>query len=309
MASSKEVIEKATDKIIALMESGKLNWNKPWTAGAMPQNYISRKAYRGWNLFTTMFSDFQSPYYLTFKQVSNLGGSIKKGSKGTPIVFWSKINKETDKTNKKGEKVIKSFLIARDYTVFNADQIEGIDFETIKLNSLGTVEELEQLISEMQPEINIKHSTSDRAFYTPTFDYIQMPLKGQFNSTAEYYSTLVHEVIHSTGHTSRLNRLSLNDGGFDNKRHAYSYEELIAELGAAYLMAIYGISTEKSEKNTAAYLQGWIKTFKSDKQMLYKASSEAQKAVDFILNKGTAENTTEGTESGEIQTADLSAAA
>ncbi|HUT86361.1 MAG TPA: zincin-like metallopeptidase domain-containing protein [Elusimicrobiales bacterium] len=286
-----DVIAKITDKIIEKMESGKLNWNKPWTAGAMPQNFISKKAYRGWNLFATMFNEFESPYYLTFNQIKKLGGSVKKGSKGTPIVFWNKLNKVTKDAN--DEEVTKGFLLAKDYVVFNAEQIEGIDFGTIEKNELGTCEELEQAISEMEIPVKIKHGLSDRAFYTPTFDYIQMPEKAQFKSEGEYYSTLVHEVIHSTGHNARLNRLSLNDAKFDNKKHSYSYEELVAELGASYLTAMYGISTEQTEKNSAAYLQGWLKTFKADKQMLYKASADAQKAVDYIVKKAQSEEVSE----------------
>lgn len=278
-----DVIEKITDKIIEKMESGKLSWNKPWTAGAMPQNFISKKAYRGWNLFATMFNEFESPYYLTFNQVKKLKGSIKKGSVGTPIVFWSPLNKTTKDEN--NENVKKSFLLAKSYTVFNAEQIEGIDFGTIEVSELGTCEELEQAISEMDTPVNIKHGISDRAFYTPTFDYIQMPNKTQFKTEGEYYSTLVHEVIHSTGHKARLNRLSLNDAKFDSKKHSYSYEELVAELGASYLTAMFGVATEQTQKNSAAYLQGWLSALKADKQMLYKASADAQKAVDYIVKK------------------------
>lgn len=283
MASNKDIIEKVTDKIIEKMESGKVNWKKPWNAGAMPQNYVSKRAYRGWNLFVTLFSEFESPYYLTFNQIKKLGGTVKKGSKGLPIIFWKNFKKEVDKAD--GSKETKSFLIAKDWVVFNAEQVEGIDFKTVKLNELGTCEDLEKAINEMDKPVKIKHSTSDKACYSPMYDEIRMPLKGQFNSTGEYYSTLVHEVIHSTGHKSRLNRLSINDGTFDSYKHSYSYEELVAELGAAYLTAMYGVQTEHTQSNTAAYLNGWLSTFKADKQMLYKAAADAQKAVDYIVNK------------------------
>jgi len=282
-----EIIEKVTNKIIERMESGDLNWNKPWTAGMLPQNFVSKKAYRGWNLFATMFGGFDSPYYLTFNQVKKLGGNVKKGSKGTPIVFWNKINK--DSTDANGEVKNKSFLLAKEYVVFNAEQIEGIDFGKIEVNELGTCEELEKAIAEMDTPITIKHSQSDMAFYSPTFDYVQMPNKSQFKTEGEYYSVLVHEVIHSTGHKARLNRLSLNDAKFDSKKHSYSYEELVAELGAAYLTAMFGVSTEKTEKSSAAYLKGWLTRLTEDKQMLFKASSDAQKAVDYIIKRAEIE--------------------
>lgn len=290
--TNKETIEKVTDKLIARMESGNLSWNKPWKAGALPQNYASKHVYTGWNMFVTLFSGFSSPYYLTFDQVKKLGGTVKKGEKGLPIIFWKKFTKEV--INEKGEKETKRFFIAKDWTVFNAEQIEGIEFKDIELNNIGTCQELELAIQNMPTPVKIKHTlTTDQAYYTPTFDYVSMPDKGLFKSEAEYYSVLVHEVIHSTGHHSRLNRFSAQKMEFDSYKHRYSYEELVAELGAAYLSAMYGVSNEQSEKNSAAYLQGWLKMFKQDKQMLYKAAQDAQKAVNYILNKQTNYNDTD----------------
>lgn len=277
---SKETIERSMDKIITLMEQGKMNWNKPWNAGLMPQNYVSKKAYKGWNVFVTMFSGFESPYFLTFKQVQQLGGSIKKGSKGLPIIFWSKLT-YTDKDDKEKQR---QYLFAKDYTVFNAEQIDGIDFKTAPLNVLGTCEELDKALQTMPNPASIKHVTSDHAFYTPALDAITMPLKGQFKSTEEYYSTLVHEIIHSTGHSSRLNRPSLVESAGKHS-DSYAYDELVAELGAAFMTAMYGIANEQIEKNSAAYLQGWVGRFKSDKEMLYNASRDAQKSIDYILNE------------------------
>lgn len=292
--NNQQTIEKVTAKMIERMESGKLNWNRPWKAGMLPHNYESGHTYRGWNLFITMFSEFESPYFLTFNQISKMGGTIKKGSKGLPIMFWKKFSKKTVETNKDGKELEKSFLIAKDWTIFNAEQIEGIDFKEIELNQLGTCEELETITHNMPTPVKIKHSLmSDGAYYTPTYDEISMPDKGQFKATGEYYSTLVHETIHSTGHKSRLDRFAKNDGEFDGRKGSYSYEELVAELGAAYLCAMYGVNSEDTEKNSAAYLQGWLQRFKGDLQMLYKASTDAQKAVDYIVNKQKEEDTEE----------------
>ena len=281
MSTNKQTIETMTNKLIERMEQGSLVWNKPWTAGAMPQNYKTKHVYKGWNLFATLLSGFESPYWLTANQIKQLGGSWK--GQGTQIVFWQigKYNKTNEETGEKEEK--KSFLL-KTYYVWNAEQITGIDFEMPKRNELGTCEELENVIYNMPNAVNIKHTESNQAYYSPTFDYINMPSKGLFKSTAEYYSTLVHETIHATGHSSRLNRLQINDGKFDGKKHSYSFEELVAEIGASFLNAMFGVATEQSEKNSAAYLQSWLKTFKDDKQMLFKASVEAQKAVSYILN-------------------------
>ena len=283
MSKNTQTIETITEKMISKMEQGKLVWNKPWTGNALPQNYNSKKPYKGWNLFATLFSGFESPYWLTANQIKQLGGSWS--GQGTLITFWS-INKYEKKNEATGEKEEKNSFLLKYYYVWNAEQISGIDFKTPiqDKSEIGTCEELEQHIYNMETPINIKHKLSDQAYYTPTFDYINMPLKTQFKGTAEYYSTLIHEVVHSTGHSSRLNRLAINDGKFNSKKHSYSFEELVAEIGASFLNAMFGIATEESEKNSASYLQGWLKEFKQDKQMLFKASTEAQKAVSYILN-------------------------
>jgi len=285
MSKNQQTIEAITDKMIAKMEQGKLVWNKPWKGAKLPQNYKSKTAYKGWNLFTTLFSGFDSPYWLTANQIKQMGGSWS--GQGTLITFWQ-VGKYEKKNETTGEKEKKNSFILKYYYVWNAEQITGINFnfesEVVEETEIQTCDELEQYIYNMESPINIKHVQSDKAYYSPTFDYINMPLKGQFVGTAEYYSTLIHEVIHSTGHTSRLNRLSINDGKFDGKKHSYSFEELVAEIGASFLNAMFGIATEESEKNSAAYLQGWLQTFKQDKQMLFKAAVEAQKAVSYILN-------------------------
>lgn len=285
--SNNQKIEQLTDKLIAKMEEGKMNWNKPWNniAGAgMTCNYLSKRPYRGINLVMTMFSGFSSPYYLTFKQVVKLKGNVIKGSKATRISFWKPIVK-TVEDEVTGEKKTSKFLIMQEYNVFNADQIEGIDFEEQKiedkLNNFGTVDAIENLVNEMEDKPNIDIRTRNRACYSPTFDKIEMPEKGQFKTLEEYYSTLIHELVHSTGHTSRLDRLKPSFFG----SHDYSFEELVAELGSAFILSLTGVACENTEKNSAAYLQGWVSKFKEDKLMLHKAASQAQKAVDFILNE------------------------
>jgi antirestriction protein ArdC len=169
------------------------------------------------------------------------------------------------------------------YYVWNAEQITGIDFKvpTQTKAEIGTCEQLEQHIYNMETPINIKHKLSDQAYYTPTFDYINMPLKTQFKGTAEYYSTLIHEVVHSTGHSSRLNRLAVNDGKFDSKKHSYSFEELVAEIGSGMLCELSGVPMDI--QNSQSYLNGWIKVLKSEPKWIIKAVSEAKKAVEFIL--------------------------
>ena len=282
MSKNTNTVETIVDKMIAKMEQGKFSWNKPWVSNTLPQNYKSKKVYKGFNLFATLFSGFDSPYWLTANQIKQLGGTWS-GS-GTLITFWQ-VGKYEKKNEVTGEKEEKNSFVLKYYYVWNAEQIQGIDFksEAKPKDEIKTCAELEQYIYNMETPINIKHTESNEAFYSPMFDFINMPKKEQFKGTAEYYSTLIHEVVHSTGHTSRLNRFSLNDAKFDSHKHSYSFEELVAEIGASFLNAMFGIATEKSEQNSVAYLQGWLKTFKEDKQMLFKAATEAQKAVNYIL--------------------------
>lgn len=296
MSKNKETIEQLTNRLVERMEEGALVWNKPWTAGVLPQNYKTKKTYQGWNLFVTLFSGYGSPYWLTANQIKALGGSWS--GKGTQIIFWQvgtyeKENKET------GEKETKKSFLLKTYYVWNAEQITGINFELPEKNELGTCEELERAIYNMPNPVQIKHTASNQAYYVPMFDYINMPNKEQFKGTAEYYSTLAHETIHATGHNSRLNRLQINDGKFDGKKHSYSFEELVAEIGASFLNAMFGIATEDSEKNSVAYLQGWLKTFQGNKEMLFQASQEAQKAVNYILNDVNTNEEESGSESAE----------
>ena len=276
--TNNQKIEQITDKLIAQMESGKLNWNKEWKCMGMPCNYQTKRPYKGMNLVYTMFSEFASNYYLTFNQVKKMGGNVIKGSKGTTIMFWSKFIKEDKETKKQ-----RMLFFAKTFTVFNEEQIEGIEFESDEqMNEFGTVEAIENLVSGMPNPPEMVTVMQDQAFYTPSRDRVTMPEKGQFNSLEAYYSTLIHELVHSTGHKSRLDREGVNSPSMFGS-HEYSFEELVAELGAAFIMGMTGVSNENTEKNSAAYLQGWIKKFKSDKQMLYKAASQAQKAVDYML--------------------------
>lgn len=281
MSKNSQTIETIVDKMIAKMEQGKFSWNKPWVSNTLPQNYKSKTPYKGFNLFATLFSGFDSPYWLTANQIKQMGGTWS--GQGTLITFWQ-VGKY-EKKNENGEKEEKTSFVLKYYYVWNAEQIQGIEFkeEAKNTNEIKTCEEIEKYIYNMESPINIKHTESNGAYYSPSFDYINMPKKEQFKGTAEYYSTLIHEVIHSTGHSSRLNRLQMNDNNFDSHKHSYSFEELVAEIGASFLNAMFGIATEKSEQNSVAYLQSWLETFKQDKQMLFKAAIEAQKAVNYIL--------------------------
>jgi antirestriction protein ArdC len=271
-----------TESIIKQLENGVAPWRKPWRTES-PVNLISQKPYRGLNVFMLATQGYESRYWLTYAQANKLGGHVKKGEHATTVVFWhvgeEKTVKRTDGTDRKS----KPFLL-RYYSVFNLCQTEGIaeklglDKATPRVPSL---DQCEQIVSAMPNRPAFEQS--DRAWYRPSTDSVGMPARGLFNSAETFYSTLFHELTHSTGHASRIGREGieqLNTFGSES----YSKEELIAEMGAAMLCGVTGISPS-TLSNSASYLQSWIDRLRGDSKLLVSAASAAQKASDFILSK------------------------
>lgn len=276
-----QIYEAITEKILAHMEEkGSVPWCKPWTAtGAVPQNLVTKRAYSGINWVLLSMSPFQSPYWLSFKQVRELGGSVLKGAKSQMIVFW-KILESKDKES--GE--LKKIPLLRHWNVFNVEQTSGLESKIPKTNPIidfHPIAKCEEIVSGYEGRPVIRHG-GDRACYSPALDVISLPEKTAFKSTAAYYCTLFHEVCHSTGAKHRLNR----EGVADVIRfgsHLYSQEELCAEIGASFLCA--QASIDSTFENSVAYIQTWAKTLKTDPKMIIHAAARAQKAVDWILGK------------------------
>jgi antirestriction protein ArdC len=283
-----KVEEIITQRIIDKLEHGTIPWRKPWAGGGMPKNYISRKEYRGINPFMLGSAGYAYPYFLTFLQAKQLGGNIKKGSKGMPVVLFKFVEKENEDKPEKPEK----FPVLRYYTVFNIEQTEGIDYsETIAesptLDDFQAIQEADQIIQNM-PNRQERQEIENRAYYSPTRDVVNMPKREMFESELAYYSTFFHELTHSTGHRSRLNRKTMAGlNAFGN--HDYSKEELCAEMGAAMLCGHVGIENGTID-NSAAYIAGWLKALRSDKRFVIQAAGYAQKAIDFILSRKFEEN-------------------
>ncbi len=282
MNTSFDIYEMVTNLIIERLEKGFVPWQMPWKAKiGLPQNMVNRKVYRGFNFWflLTVADKFESPFFLTFKQVKDLGGHVLKGEKGFPVVFWKMLEKEEK------DRGIKQIPFLRYYTVFNLKQTEGVDDRKIPSvdafdHDFDPIGQAEQLIEFWFDSPKIKLDQS-RAYYSPSGDYVGMPNPRTFFQDEQFYSTLYHECIHSTGHVNRTGRheklANLNFGSQD-----YSQEELVAELGAAYLCHMTGIQNATID-NSAAYIKSWISKFKEDKKMLLTAASQAQKAVDYIL--------------------------
>ena len=277
----KDIYEMVTDRIIEQLEKGVVAWQKPWTGvhdGAY--NRISNKPY---SLLNQMLLS-KTGEYASFKQWTELGGHIRKGEKAEIVTFW-KIQ-PIEEENEDGEKVTKQIPLLRYYNVFHISQVEGVEPKSIDLNELQPIEEAERIkIEYMKREhIKILEKVTDKAFYSPSLDYIQIPCKEQYQNIEEFYSTLFHEMTHSTGHKVRLDREDIKDCVYFGSEN-YSKEELCAELGSAFLINKLGIESSKSFKNSTAYIQSWLRVLKNDKKFIISASSRAEKAVKYILNE------------------------
>jgi len=274
---SKTVYEMVANRIIEEMEKGVIPWRKPWTgvrAGAY--NRVSRKPY---TLLNQMLLKYEGEY-ATFKQWQELGGRIRKGEKAEFVVFWKVLPVIEEKED--GTKEEKSIPLLRYINVFHISQIEGVEPLEKPFNDLVPIDEADKLINEYVQREKIKYmeTTSNKAYYSPGSDSVVVPAREQFPKIEEFYSTAFHELVHSTGHKSRLDRLE-KTAFFGSD--AYSKEELCAEIGSAAIMNQLGIETAGTFKNSSAYCQSWLKVLKGDPRFVVSAASRADKAVNFIF--------------------------
>ena len=277
----KDVYEIITGKIIEQLENATVPWRKPWRDAGVPKNLISKRAYRGVNVMLLAMHGYTDNFFLTSKQLKEIGGSIKPDEKPHMVVFWNFAEKEPAEVEKE-EKGKKKAPFLRYYTVYNIAQCAGIPADLVPLieREHGSLPTCERIVKDMLQCPEIRHKESD-AYYDCLEDYVNMPKMKAFESAESYYSTLFHELVHSTGHHTRLDRHGLVQmAEFGNE--PYSQEELIAEIGTCYLQSYTGI-TDQFEQS-AAYILGWLKKLRNDKHYILTAATQAQKAVDFILN-------------------------
>lgn len=306
-----KIYDMVTNMMLETMKKDGLFWRKTWDVkrvkgggGRMlAQNFVSKTVYRGVNYWITNFvvpkAGLHSPYFLTFKQVTDLKGKVKKGAKAWPIVYYSMyyiITKPAKKSitaseydamsmEERQKKGALKLPVLQYYNVFNADQIEGIEFPAVEapkpVSEAEKIESAEKIVRDMPKAPPIAHG-GDSAHYVPSTDRIQMPPLASFDKEQEYYSTLFHEMVHSTGHESRLGRKFGRQGTKE-----YAFEELIAELGASYLCAEAG-TLYFTLNNSAAYLKHWLSRLQDimseDKKFFLMAAAKAQAAADFILD-------------------------
>jgi len=270
------VYELVTQRILEQLEQGVIPWRKPWR-GSKPINYMTRKAYRGINTLLLPHGG----EYLSFKQCKDLGGKVKKGEKGHMIVFYKMIENVDLETDE-----VSTIPFLKYSTVFHISQCESVTskIEPLQHNKpIGIITQAQNIIDDYitHSGVALNHvEDSNRAYYTPANDSITLPEIAQFEGSEEYYSTVYHEMAHSTGHQSRLNRIS-KVAAFGTK--TYSKEELTAEISSAMLMNHAGIEQPGTFANSVAYIQGWKSKLKGDSRAIITAASQAQKATDLIL--------------------------
>lgn len=283
--SFKDHAQAFTNMVIEHLEKGDLTpFRIPWVGGQPHQSLATLKPYSGINTLILAFSayenKFSSPYWMTYKQAQAKGWHVKKGSKGTAITFFKEL--EFDEIDEKtGEK--KKGYCRQFYTVFNIDQIEGA--EAPEVAEVFAERDLDEKAAAMVEHIErygnaagVRHSIGDAAYYTPSTDTVTMP--ENFVCADAYAAVLAHEYIHSTGHKKRLNRFKGNEVAFKTHREEYAFEEIITELAAGILCAQFGIESRHDQH--VSYIGGWLEALRSDKDFIFKAASQSQKALNLI---------------------------
>lgn len=302
MATQTEIREQVTQKIVEALKAGTAPWRRPWSNTentGSPANVISKKNYSGVNnlllQLVSMERGISSRWWATFRQWQELGlrikprpSHVKPGEWGTRIVFMKPVTKKISQAEEIEDRDSDSatresrFFMLRQFTIFSAEQVEGNGIEKYLAESqtsepFAEFTGAEDLVAATEARILFG---SNQALYRPTEDVIQLPPKESFSSQKEYYSTALHELVHWTGHESRLARLN-KFARFGS--HAYAVEELVAEMGASFLCNEVGVPQSDDLSNQAAYLASWLKVLQADSSAIFTAASQASKACDFIL--------------------------
>ena len=324
--NNKEIAQKVVDRMLdTISASGYLPWAKPWTAGPTNRPMIrvddgyttititprhwsrAGKPYTGINPLLLDMSGHTGEW-ITFNQVKAEGGKVRKGAKGREIMYWNMIKKETGELDDEGKKIVKTIPVLKYYTVFSLDDIEGLEtkhhpdpeiiiiprwhWETVEgeeeADPLNVAAEsiISAYIDRCRTLTVERTGNSDRAYYSPALDRVVVPNVRQFPQVEEYYSTLFHELGHSTGHVSRLDRFRGKEAAAAWGDENYSREELVAEITAASILSTLGMESGNSFRNSAAYVKSWSEHIKNDPMMFISAAGKASAAIDLIL--GTA---------------------
>jgi antirestriction protein ArdC len=276
-----------TERMIAALERGTVPWHKPWQAAAgRPTSMTTGQPYRGVNVFLLGLAaaeeGYRSRYWGTYRQITQLGGQVRKGEQSALVVFWKPVE-VSDRDPHTGEVTVKQVPVLRYYRVFNATQADHLPdrFHPAPEQHTQIAEPQTVLDSYLAHGPVVRHVARDRAAYQPATDTIRLPLRSQFHSAGHYYATAFHEAAHSTGHYSRLNRPGI--AAFDHfGTDRYAREELVAEMTSSILCAETGIDNPELFDNSAAYISGWLSTLNHDRTLVVAAAGQAQRACDLI---------------------------
>lgn len=292
--AKRDLYKEVTEKIIGMIEQGVAPWRRTWSSYGLARNYVTKHVYTGINLVLMNNTPHLIPYFMTYNQVKERGGTIRKGARAEMVIYFNVYYKDGDNQTLEQDEArhrlsngenVQVLKFIKYFNVFNISDIEGIEFDIseIDLKPNERIARCESIVANMPNPPEIKYLSSNRAFYSPIFDFIVVPSIEQFESAEAYYATFFHELIHSTGHISRLGREEVvNLTGFGSV--PYCREELVAEMGASFLCSSAQIDYDRITENSAAYLAGWLKVLREDNRFIFKAAAEAQKAVDYILN-------------------------
>ena len=298
------VYEIVTERIIEKLEQGVIPWRKPWRGPGRPVNAISRRPYSGVNFFLLASSRFTSPFWITWNQAKELGGSIREGERSEIVVFWKVYYRENrndaeieehdpeiaDDAASLDNLGAKRRFVLRFYRVWNVEQVELPEnvrtrFQ-VETRAFDPITEAERIIANMPNPPAIEYG-GPLASYRPTIDTVVLPPRETFLSPEGFYESIFHELLHSSGHPKRLARPGISESiHFGSDR--YSREELVSELGAAFLCAAAGIDNATLE-NHAACLKGWLDALKADKRAIVQAAAQAQRGADYILHRTSTE--------------------
>lgn len=270
--NSSSIYQEVTDKIIRALEEGVLPWKQPWV-NLMPQSVCGRP-YRGINLLLLGLKHFADPRWITFRKALELGGHVRKGERAATVTFWKFLDIEND-----NPELARRVPLLKAYNIFNVEQVDGLDLPRLTFEDHHEpIERAEQIIRDLPWELEICEGKA--AYWSPSNpDSVTMPPKSSFDSVESYYSVLLHEISHASGHASRLDRDM--SGIFGDP--IYGFEELVAQICSAFLCCHAGITN--TTPNDAAYISGWLKTLKNDPKAIVRAAGQAQRAADYLIGR------------------------
>jgi len=274
--------EQVTSTILSSLKRGVIPWQKPWsTTASIPVNAFSNRQYRGVNVLLLGLAPYSDHRWLTYKQVNEKGGSVRKGEKSTMVVFW-KFPEPKNATDQEKEEARKQVPLLRYYSVFNAEQCEGLELPEVYKPTESPNQRIARadLLVRSMPDPPLITEAGSAAWYRPVDDLVNIPPLNRFTSADSFYATLFHELGHATGHEKRLKRTGVI-GEIRFGSGEYSREELVAELTSAFCCATVGLDNQLIE-DSASYIEGWLDVLKADPKAVVIAAAQAQRAADHI---------------------------